>query len=124
MRMKVAQSCPTLCDPHGLHSPWNSPGQNTGVGIHSLLQGIFPTQGSNPGLLRCRKFLHQLSHKGGPCLIHSSTREVVNKTEEMFVLIELIIYRETQELKRKMVTVTMEDLQKIWRTYMKTVGII
>ena len=122
--MKVAQSCPTLCDPHGLHSPWNSPGQNTGVGIHSLLQGIFPTQGSNPGLLRCRKILHQLSHKGGPCLIHSSTREVVNKTEEMFVLIELIIYRETQELKRKMVTVTMEDLQKIWRTYMKTVGII
>ena len=122
--MKVTQSCPTLCDPHGLHSPWNSPGQNTGVGIHSLLQGIFPTQGSNPGLLRCRKILHQLSHKGGPCLIHSSTREVVNKTEEMFVLIELIIYRETQELKRKMVTVTMEDLQKIWRTYMKTVGII
>ena len=122
--MKVAQSCPTLCDPHGLHSPWNSPGQNTGVGIHSLLQGIFPTQGSNPGFPRCRKILHQLSHKGGPCLIHSSTREVVNKTEEMLVLIELIIYRETQELKRKMVTVMMEDLQKIWRTYMKTVGII
>ena len=35
---------------HGLYSPWNSPGQNTGVGSHSLLQGIFPTQGSNPGL--------------------------------------------------------------------------
>ena len=34
--------------PHGLHSPWNSPGQNTGVGSLSLLQGIFPTQGSNP----------------------------------------------------------------------------
>ena len=37
-----------------LHSPWNSPGQNTGVGSHSLLQGIFPTQGSNPGLPHCR----------------------------------------------------------------------
>ena len=36
--------------PHGLHSPWNSPGQNTGVGSLSLLQGIFPTQGRNPGL--------------------------------------------------------------------------
>ena len=36
--------------PHGLYSPWNSSGQNTGVGGLSLLQGIFPTQGSNPGL--------------------------------------------------------------------------
>ena len=35
--------------PHGLNSPWNSPGQNTGVGSHFLLQGIFPTQGLNPG---------------------------------------------------------------------------
>ena len=41
--------------PHGLHSPWNSPGQNTGVGSHSLLQGIFPTQGWNPGLPHCRQ---------------------------------------------------------------------
>ena len=40
--------------PHGLQSPWNSPGQNTGVGSLSLLQGIFPTQGSNPGLPHCR----------------------------------------------------------------------
>ena len=46
------------CDsfrPHGLYSPWNSPGQNTGVGSLSLLQGIFPTQGSNPGLQHCRQ---------------------------------------------------------------------
>ena len=50
--MKVAQSCPTLLQPHGLYSPWNSPGQNTGVGSLSLLQGIFPTQGLNPGLLQ------------------------------------------------------------------------
>ena len=39
--------------PHGLHGPWNSPGQNTGVGSLSLLQGIFPTQGLNLGLLHC-----------------------------------------------------------------------
>ena len=50
--------------PHGLYSPWNSPGQNTGVGSLSLLQGIVPTQGSNPGLLHCRRILYQLSHQG------------------------------------------------------------
>ena len=49
-----------------LYSPWNSPGQNTGVGNLSLHQGIFPTQGSNPGLLHCRQILYQLSHKGSP----------------------------------------------------------
>ena len=52
--------------PHGLHSQWNSPGQNTGVGGLSLLQGIFPTQELNPGLLHCRWILYQLSHKGSP----------------------------------------------------------
>ena len=52
--------------PHGLHSPWNSPGQNAGLGSLSLLQAIFPTQGSNPGLLHCTLLLYQLSHKGSP----------------------------------------------------------
>ena len=51
---------------HELYSPWNSPGQNTRVGSLSLLQGIFPTQGSNPGLLHCRQILYQLSHEGSP----------------------------------------------------------
>ena len=52
--------------PHGLYSPWNSSGQNTGVGSLSLLQGTFPTQGSKPGLLHCRHIVYQLSHKGSP----------------------------------------------------------
>ena len=52
--------------PHGLFSPWNSPGQNTGVGSRSLLQGIFPTQGSIPGLPHCKQILYQLSHQGSP----------------------------------------------------------
>ena len=52
--------------PHGLYSPWNSPGQNTGVGSLSLLQEIFPTQGSNPGLPHCGQILYQLSHQGSP----------------------------------------------------------
>ena len=48
---------------HGLYNPWNYPGQNTGVGSCSLIQGIFPTQGSNPGLPHCRQILYKLSHK-------------------------------------------------------------
>ena len=50
--------------PYGLYSPWNSQGQNTGVGSLSLLQGVFPTQGSKPGLPHCRRILYHLSHKG------------------------------------------------------------
>ena len=46
--------------------PWDSPGKNTRVGCHSLLQGIFPTQGSNLGLLHCRQILYHLSHQGSP----------------------------------------------------------
>ena len=57
---------PNSLQPHGLYSPWNSPGQNTGVGSLSLLQGIFPTQGSNPGLPHCRQILYQLSPQGKP----------------------------------------------------------
>ena len=49
---------------HGLYGPWNSPGLNTGVGSCFLLQGIFPTQGSNPHLPHCRRILYQLSHQG------------------------------------------------------------
>ena len=65
-----SESRPVMSDslqPHGLYSPRNSPGQNTGVG--SLLQGIFPTQGSNPGLPHCRRILNQLSHKGSPRIL-------------------------------------------------------
>ena len=51
-------------DSFRLYSPWNSPGQNTGVGSLSLLQEIFPMQGSNPGLPHCRQILYQLSHQG------------------------------------------------------------
>ena len=67
VKVKVAQSCP-LCDPMCYISTWNSPGQNTGVGGLSLIQGIFPTQGLNPGLPHCRWILYQLSHKGSPRL--------------------------------------------------------
>ena len=57
--------------PHGLglYSPWNSLGQNTLVNSLSLLQGIFPTQGLNPGFQHCRWILYQLSHKGSPRIL-------------------------------------------------------
>ena len=67
----VAQSCPTLydsmdCSPPGSSVYGDSPGKNTGVGCHALFQGIFPTQGLNPGLPHCRRILWHLSHKGSP----------------------------------------------------------
>ena len=55
--------------PHGPYSLWNSPGQNTGVDNFSLLQGIFPPQGSNPGLPHCGLILYQLSHQGSPRIL-------------------------------------------------------
>ena len=67
LKVKVAQSFPTLCDPmdytvHGIL-------QATGVGSLSLLQGIFPTQGSSPGFPYCREIHYQLSHKGSPRIL-------------------------------------------------------
>ena len=69
----VAQSCPTPCDPMDCSPPGSSvhedsPGKNTGVGCQALLQGIFPTQGSNPGLLHCRWILYW-SHRGSPRIL-------------------------------------------------------
>ena len=68
---RSAISCVRLLQLHGpshsrLLCPWNSPGKNTGVGCNSLLQGIFPTHGSNPGLLLCRQICYCLSHQGSP----------------------------------------------------------
>ena len=64
----VVQLCSTLCDPTNCSLPGSSilgysPGKNSGVGCHALLQGIFPTQGSNPGLLYCRWILYCLSQQ-------------------------------------------------------------
>ena len=71
--MLALQSCLTL-QPHGLeparlHCLWDFPGKNAGVGCHFLCQGIFLTQGSNPGLLHCKQTLYYLSHQGSPITI-------------------------------------------------------
>ena len=68
----VAQSCPTLCDLMDYSPPGSSVHgvlqQEYWMGCHALLQGIFPTQGSNPGLLHCRQILYQLSYVRSPFL--------------------------------------------------------
>ena len=58
--------------PHGLYSPWNSPGQNTRLGSLSLLQGIFSTQTSHQGFLHCRWILYQLSYQGSSAVLKTS----------------------------------------------------
>ena len=70
----AAQSCPTLCDPMYCSPPGSSvhgdsPSKNTGVDCQTLLQGIFPTQESNPGLPHCRWVLYCLSHQGSQWLL-------------------------------------------------------
>ena len=70
----VTQLCPTLCDPMDCSLPDSSahgysPGKNTGVDCHYLLQGIFPTQGLNPGLPHCRQIIYHLSHQGSPKIL-------------------------------------------------------
>ena len=72
----VVQSCPTLCDPvncslQGSSVHGDSPGKNIGVSCRALLQGVFPTQGSNPDLLHCRQILYQLSYQGSPCFVNA-----------------------------------------------------
>ena len=70
---EVTQSCPTLCDPMDCSlpvlCPWDFPGNSPGVDCHFLLQGIFPTQGSNLGLPHCRQTLYHLSHQGSWILL-------------------------------------------------------
>ena len=60
---------PRDCSSHVSSVHGDSPGKNAGVGYHALLQGIFPTQGSNPGLLHCRQILYQLSQQGSPRIL-------------------------------------------------------
>ena len=67
VKLLESESCSVLSlSLQPMYSPWNFPGQNTRVGSCSLLQGIFPTQRSNPGLPHCREIIYQLSHQGSP----------------------------------------------------------
>ena len=70
--------------PHGPYSPWNSPGQNTGVGSLSLLQGIFPTQGLSQGLLHCRQILYLLIPGRQDWRVMLLTKEVITNRVSLF----------------------------------------
>ena len=78
---------PHELQPTRLLCPWDSPGKNTGVGCRALLQGIFPTQRSSPGLPHCRRILNCLSHQGSPYIcvyIYTHTR--------IYVIVYLFIW--------------------------------
>ena len=68
MRLHGLQRSRLLC-------PWNSPGKNTEVGLHLLLQGIFLTQGLNPGLPHCRQILYPLSNLGSAALVAQTVQK-------------------------------------------------
>ena len=96
----VTHSCPTLCDPVDCSPPGSSahgdsPGKNTGVVCHALLQGIFPTQGSNSGLLHSRRILHHLSHQGRP-----TTWEKLPKNSTSTILCSFGIWNKLKRWKK------------------------
>ena len=83
----IAQLCPTLCDPMDCSRPGSSVhgdslGKNTGVGCHALLQGIFPTQGLNPGLPHCKQIIYQLSYQGNPYLLWKPSQVLGGKCHD------------------------------------------
>ena len=78
--------------PHGLFGPWSPPGQNTGVGNHSLLQGLFPTQKSNWGLLHWRYILHQFTYQGSLCFYTLKIHYQKNMFNLIYIASKLIKY--------------------------------
>ena len=90
----VTELCLTLCDPMdctplGSSVHGDSPGKNTGVSYHALLQGVFPTQGSNPGLPHCRWILYHLSHQGRP--MHNRI-QISPSTDDLLFIYSLTTY--------------------------------
>ena len=90
-----------VCVSHSIMSdsatPWNSPGKNTGVGSHSLLQGIFPTKGSNLGVLYCRQILYHLSYQGSPYIsIHIRGNKIFFRKEEVTLQLNLYMFLESE----------------------------
>ena len=99
----VIQSCPTLwrtgpwTGPHGLQPArflclWNSLGKNTRVGIRFLLQGIFPAQGSNPGILHCRQIPYRLSHQGSPRIAEVRIKEIILMSPDSCIFPYLVVH--------------------------------
>ena len=100
VKVLVAQSSATLqshsLQPATLFCPWSFPGKNTGMGCHSLLQGIFLTQGSNPGLLHCKQILYHLCHQGGTPSLSEMGHTIKNQEEGASVIKTVEIFLQVQ----------------------------
>ena len=95
MKVLVSQSCSTLGNPMAparLLCQWDFPGKNTGVGCHFLLEGIFPIQGSNPGLLHCRQIIFHLSHQRSPTFSQGSPSPSHSLHLQHYLLLPLYTY--------------------------------
>ena len=104
VKVLVTQSCPRLSVTlwtFRLPCPWDSPGKNTGVCCHFLLQGIFPTQGLNPGLLHCRQILSHLSHQGSPVGYYSAViKKEVMPSATVWMDPDVILLSEVREAEK------------------------
>ena len=89
------------CSPPGSSVHRESPGKNTGVGCQALLQGIFPTQGSNPGLLHCRQILYHLSHQRSP-KESSNYRTIVLLSHSSKVMLKILQARLQQYVNQEL----------------------
>ena len=118
----VAQSCLTLCDPTDCSSPGSSvheisPGKNTGVGCHSLLQRIFLTQGSNPGFLHCRQILYHLNYREDPTPKKGSAKECSNyRTMALISHASKIMFKILQARLQQYMNWEYPDIQAGFRT--------
>ena len=98
-KVKDAQLRLTLCD---LYSPWNSPGQKAGAGKPFPSLGIFPTQGSNPGLPHCRRILYQLSYQGSQILSNKNLNTFMSR-HIILKLLETNKQKNLEHSQRKMI---------------------
>ena len=117
----VAQSCLTLCNPVDSTPPGssvhgNSPGKNTGVSCHALLQKIFPTKGSNPGLTHFRQILYQLSHQVSIYiifLIHSFVNRYLDCSISWFLWIMLQVMWKCKYLFKILISIPLNTHPKV-----------
>ena len=115
----VAQSCLTLCDPMDYNLPGSSvhvdsTGKNTGVDCHALLQGIFPTQGMNPGLSHCRQILYHLSHQRSPSPCPGYCKQCCNEHWDSCIRIVLCDYIPVAQM--------VKNLPAMWETWVQSPG--
>ena len=105
--------------PHGLLParllcPWDSPGKNTGVGCHALLQKVFPTEGSNPGLAHCRQILYLLSQQGSNILfIHSFVNRYLDCSVSWFLWMMLQVMWECKYLFKILISIPLNTHPKV-----------